>query len=34
MISDITVGHFVKFGGHFEKSALWPQTVQVYLPIN
>ena len=34
MLSGIAVGHFVKFGGHFEKSAPWRQIVQVYLAFN
>ena len=34
MISGMAIGHFVKFGGHFEKSALWQHIVQVYLPFN
>ena len=34
MILGIAKGHFVKFGRHFEKSAPWRQTIQVYIPLN
>ena len=34
MLSGIAIGHFVNFGGHFEKCAPWRHIVQVYLPFN